>query len=88
MTERMISEIDRELELSLSVASRNLLVVDHLKLLEQAQLSLVSKLESRTATSEDIKADKVRIEGLKKEVKRLENEAEEAEKSLREFREK
>lgn len=88
MTEEGMDPDDILLELTGYAAERYRCLAERSRLLEDAQLGLISMMESGTFGRDALRREKDRIEDLKREISILTKEAEEADSQLREFKEK
>lgn len=88
MTEEGMDPDDILLELTRNSAVRYRRLAECSRLLEDAQLRLISMMESGTVGRDVLRREKDRIEDMKREISILTKEAEEADSQLREFKEK
>ena len=88
MTEEGMDPDDILLELTRNSAVRYRRLAECSRLLEDAQLRLISMMESGTVGRDVLRREKDRIEDMKREISILTKEAEEADTQLREFKEK
>ena len=88
MTEEGMDPDDILLELTRNSAVRYRRLAEWSRLLEDAQLRLISMMESGTVGRDVLRREKDRIEDMKREISILTKEAEEADSQLREFKEK
>lgn len=76
------------LELTRSVAGRYRRLAEHSRLLENAQRRLIHMMESGTVGMDVLREEKGRIEDMKKVLSDLKEEAETADRNLREYKDK